>query len=170
MFNEYPTPRTDQANTWTALQTFSTGISFGNETLSVYDEGTFTPVFAFSTPGDSVITPSTASGVYTRIGRIVQVFVVMTFATNAYTTASGNATISGLPFVPAFALPLSQGYTDKITIPANTQQLAPMVTTNSTILIWAVKDNASASIPLTTAAFPASTSGFSFYIAGTYYV
>lgn len=163
-------PLLNGANTWGALQTFTSGLSFGGTTLSNYTEGTFTPTFAFSTPGDSVITPSTAAGVYTRIGRTVNVFVVMTFATNAYTTAAGNATISGLPFAPGFALPLAQGYTDRIVIPANTLQLAPMVTTSSTILLWAVKDNATASTPLTTAAFPASTSGFSFYISGTYYV
>jgi parallel beta-helix repeat protein len=139
-------------------------------TLDDYEEGTFTPVFAFSTPGDSSFTYATALGSYTKIGRVVQILVVLNFTTNAYTTAAGNATISGLPFTPAFASPLAMGYTDKVTIPANTLQLGPMTTTSSTILIWTVKDNGTASSPLTTAAFPASTANAILYISGMYYV
>lgn len=166
------------ANTWTATQTFNAGVKFpatqvpssDPNTLDDYEEGTWTPVFAFSTPGDSVITVGTALGRYTKTGRTVHILLVLTITTNAYTTASGNAVISGLPFVPAVESPLSMGYTDKITIPANTQQIAPMVTTSSTVLLWAVKTNATASTPLTTAAFPASTASITFYVSGTYYV
>src|SRR5690606_2607584 len=61
----------DKANTFTALQTFSAGISFGDETLNVYDEGTWTPVLTLATPGSSSVTYTAQSGTYVRIGRLV---------------------------------------------------------------------------------------------------
>ena len=139
-------------------------------TLDDYEEGTFTPVVAFATPGDSSFTYATALGIYTKIGREVHVRVVLNFTTNAYTTGSGNMSISGLPFTPAFAVPLAMGYTDKVTIPASTQQLAPMVTTSSTIIIWGIRTTTAAASPLTAAAFPASTSNIGLYMNGSYYV
>lgn len=62
-----------------------------------YDEGTWTPVFTFSTPGDVSVAYNAQNGQYTRVGRLV----FLTFeidATVTYTTASGTAFIDGNPF------------------------------------------------------------------------
>ena len=51
----------------------ASGINFGNETLSEYDEGTFTPTFSFDTPGDLGVVYTRQIGGYTRIGRMVYI-------------------------------------------------------------------------------------------------
>jgi len=69
-----------------------------SQNLTWYEEGTWTPVLTFATPGDLSVTYTTQVGTYTRIGNKV----FLNFNTNAssftYTTASGGLRISGLPF------------------------------------------------------------------------
>lgn len=90
------------AQTFSALQTFSSGISLGNETLSVYDEGTFTPtIIGQSTAGSGTYTLQT--GVYTRVGRLV--FFAIALGWSAH-TGTGNMRVAGLP-VAADSLPVS---------------------------------------------------------------
>ncbi len=75
------------------------GIIFSNETLSTYDEGTWTPTIA----GDATAgtqTYSTQTGTYTRIGRLVTLFFNMQM-TNKDGATAGNVVISGSPFTPA---------------------------------------------------------------------
>jgi len=74
------------------------GITFNGDTLQVnalddYEEGTFTPTVDYSTSG----TPTYAvqNGVYTKIGRSVQVQIVLSWNENG---AVGDITIQGLPF------------------------------------------------------------------------
>jgi hypothetical protein len=64
----------------------------------VYTEGTWTPTMAFATPGNSSIVLSSQIGHYTRIGRMVILTFQLVTSTFTHTTASGNMTISGLPF------------------------------------------------------------------------
>ncbi len=67
-------------------------------TLDDYEEGTWTPVLTFGTPGDLAVTHSIQVGTYTKVGnRVTASFAVVTSAFT-HTTASGNLTISGLPF------------------------------------------------------------------------
>jgi hypothetical protein len=71
---------------------FQQGISLGgNETLSTYDEGTFTPVVKL---GSNTQTGS-PTGDYTRIGRAVHFTIVTGSLTKVGT---GNLTIESLPF------------------------------------------------------------------------
>jgi len=63
-----------------------------SELLADYEEGTWTPVV---TSGSGSITTYTASGVYTKIGRMVQVSITVTVTTVG--TASGGANVT-LPF------------------------------------------------------------------------
>lgn len=63
-----------------------------SELLADYEEGTWTPVV---TPGAGAITAYTASGVYTKIGRMVQVSITVTVTTVG--TAANAANIT-LPF------------------------------------------------------------------------
>ena len=97
----------------TGEATFSSGISVGGATattggiqfpatqvfiadgnnLDDYEEGTWTPSLNFSTSnGYSTVT---ASGTYTKIGRLVTVTLILSFDKG---TSTGNFTITGLPF------------------------------------------------------------------------
>ena len=82
------------AQTFTGLQTFSNGIAFANETLSAYDEGTWTPVLRFG-GGSTGITYSTQTGRYTRIGQAYFFTAVLILTSKGSDT--GNADITGLP-------------------------------------------------------------------------
>jgi hypothetical protein len=75
--------------------TSGTGTS---ELLADYEEGDWTPVFSFGTPGNLNIVYSSQVGKYTKIGRTVHVEMTMATTTFTHTTATGNASISGLPF------------------------------------------------------------------------
>lgn len=76
----------------------ATSINFGGTTLANYLEGSWTPTFTFATPGDLSVSYSTQTGSYTRIGNIIVVNFSLT-CTPTYTTASGQASIVGLPVV-----------------------------------------------------------------------
>lgn len=67
-------------------------------TLDDYEEGTWTPSFTFSTPGNLTIAYSTRIGVYTKIGRQVVASVNLITSTFTHTTASGVAQLTGFPF------------------------------------------------------------------------
>lgn len=67
-------------------------------TLDDYEEGTFTPALAFG-GASTGITYSAQNGRYTKIGRIVFIDVGITLTDNG--TATGSATITGLPFTAA---------------------------------------------------------------------
>lgn len=67
-------------------------------TLDDYEEGTWTPVLTFATPGDLSVTYANQAGFYTKIGREVILRFAMSTATFTHSTASGNLQITGLPF------------------------------------------------------------------------
>lgn len=68
------------------------------ETLSEYEEGTWTPVLASLTGGTQpVVTTSIANGLYTRIGRMVYIEFLM-IVTAVTTQGTGNIGVTGLPF------------------------------------------------------------------------
>jgi hypothetical protein len=89
---------TDTAQTVPGVKTFSNGIKLGNnETLSVYDEGTWTPsVTANGTPG--TVTHSIQQGTYVKIGKMVTVSGRVTI-TNWTGSPTGGIAILGLPFI-----------------------------------------------------------------------
>jgi hypothetical protein len=63
-------------------------------TLDDYEEGTWTPAWAFSTSGSAPITVQFAT--YTKIGRSVNLSA--RFYTTSISSPTGNATITGIPF------------------------------------------------------------------------
>jgi len=68
------------------------------ETLSEYEEGSWTPVLASLTGGTQpVVTTSVANGLYTRIGRMVYIEFLMV-VTAVTTQGTGNIGVTGLPF------------------------------------------------------------------------
>jgi hypothetical protein len=84
----------------TGLATFSNGLSFGQSTLSWYEEGTWQPTLRFG--GNSVLmTFSIRSGTFTRIGN--RVFCTMVLTLSAKGSSVGAADISGLPYAPALS-------------------------------------------------------------------
>lgn len=64
-----------------------------SELLADYEEGTWTPVVTSSTGS---ITSYTATGNYTKIGKVVVVSGFITITNNG--TGSGNGNIAGLPY------------------------------------------------------------------------
>jgi hypothetical protein len=70
-------------------------------TLDDYEEGDWTPVLTFATPGNLAVTYSTQIGRYTKIGRLVVVSFSIITSAFTHTTASSSLTISGLPFAVA---------------------------------------------------------------------
>jgi hypothetical protein len=68
-------------------------------TLDDYEEGTWTPVVTF-TGGNGDLTTAEALGVYTKIGRLVQIAFNVEFSE---TTALTNLTITGVPFTSGSA-------------------------------------------------------------------
>lgn len=71
------------------------------KTLDDYEEGTWTPVLTFTTPGDLSVAYSIQTGFYTKIGRLVVAHFDVTCSSFSHATASGSATITGLPFASA---------------------------------------------------------------------
>lgn len=67
-------------------------------TLDDYEEGTWTPVLTFATPGNLAVGYTTQAAWYTKIGRFVTVNFAVVTSSFTYTTASGNILVTGLPF------------------------------------------------------------------------
>lgn len=82
------------SQTFTGVQTFSNGIAFANETLSAYDEGTWTPTILGS-GGNPSPTYTTQAGNYTRIGNCI--FFSFDVRYSATSGGSGDLRIA-LPF------------------------------------------------------------------------
>lgn len=74
----------------------ATSITFGQDALNYYDEGTWTPSF---TLGSGSVTYATQTGHYTRIGRQVTVSGLITLASRS--SPGGTVDIAGLPFAPS---------------------------------------------------------------------
>lgn len=70
-------------------------------TLDDYEEGTWTPTISFETPGDLSVAYGTRTGFYTKIGRKVTLICIVETSSFTHTTASGNLTISTIPFSPS---------------------------------------------------------------------
>jgi hypothetical protein len=93
--------------------TFSSGLGFGGgvNSLNYYTEnGAWTPVFTFATPGTLSVVYTIQSGIYTRVGNVVFVECQLSF-TPTLGTASGNMRVTQFPFAfgsNAMSLGISQ--------------------------------------------------------------
>lgn len=72
-------------------------------TLDDYEEGTWTPVLTFATPGNFSVTYSLQDASYTKIGNRVCINFIVSTSAFTFTTASGNILITGLPFASSNA-------------------------------------------------------------------
>lgn len=66
--------------------------------VSDYAEGTWTPVFTFATPGDKSVTYAAQIGSYIRVGHIAICTFNIVSSAFTWSTSSGAALITGLPF------------------------------------------------------------------------
>lgn len=116
------------------------GIIFSDETLSQYDEGTWTPTIK----GDGTAgtpTYTTQFGKYTRIGNVVH--AVFRVAISAKTGIAGNIQIGGLPFniddgSGSDGSSLTVGYYDGLTFSAGLTQLTGYAQDATTVIgLWA---------------------------------
>ena len=87
-------PLMNGTNTWSGVQTFSSGIVFANETLSLYREGTFTA--ALTTAGGSVTSYNNQTIRYQNINKFVS--ILGDLAVNVISAPTGTLTMTGLPF------------------------------------------------------------------------
>ena len=78
------------------------GITSQSQLLNWYEEGLWTPVITFLTPGDLAITynVNVQKGTYTRIGNKVFLNFNVSTTSFTFTTASGILKVTGIPFTP----------------------------------------------------------------------
>ena len=86
------------AQTFSALKTFTAGLTFGEDTLSKYDVGVWTPVVADAASGGNTATVSVANGWYVAIGDLVIAGANLTNITTTGMTSGNKVYIRGLPF------------------------------------------------------------------------
>ncbi|TGV26327.1 hypothetical protein [Mesorhizobium sp. M4B.F.Ca.ET.143.01.1.1] len=72
--------------------------SAGANDLDDYEEGTFTPAFSAS---GSTFSYSNQTGVYTKVGRLVEFDITLILNTSGNTLTANNLTVTGLPFTSA---------------------------------------------------------------------
>lgn len=70
-------------------------------TLDDYEEGTWTPVLTFATPGNLSVAYTAQVGSYTKNGNNVRISFHIVTSSFTHTTASGQCLITGLPFAAA---------------------------------------------------------------------
>lgn len=78
--------------------------SAGANVLDDYEEGTWTPAFTFATPGDLSVVYGSQIGRYTKVGNLCFCAFQVTLSTFTHSSASGNASITGLPFTVSGAI------------------------------------------------------------------
>jgi hypothetical protein len=96
-----------------------------------YVEGTFTPILSFG-GGTTGISYSTQTGVYTRIGRVIQIDVNIALTSKGSST--GSASISGLPFTSPDAQALAMRIANMTAGVGDTDVVARTGAGNQTII------------------------------------
>jgi hypothetical protein len=120
-------------------------------TLDDYEEGSWTPAITFATPGNLSVSYGTQLGRYTKKGREVTAHFEITTSAFTHTTASGNLTITGLPFASSTDLSMQgdtmwQGITK-----ANYTDMSP-VTVGATTTLLIVASGSGQNVAAVTAA------------------
>jgi hypothetical protein len=142
-------------------------------TLDDYEEGTWTPALTFATPGTLAVTYNTQSGSYTKIGRLVTVIFRLSFAAAGIIkgTASGNLSITGLPFTVGSAIAYQYVDLGSSITDITTGSFALITATGTSISFETVSTSGTRiqrdSTGLTAASFAASNAGF-VTISGTF--
>lgn len=85
------------AQTYSALKTFSAGLTFGQTTLNWYEEGNWTPVLADASSGGNLAT-GTFVGTFTRKGNEVTAHCMLSNIVSSGMTAGNTLHVRGLPY------------------------------------------------------------------------
>lgn len=137
-------------------------------TLDDYEEGLFTPVLTFATPGDLAVTYTNQVGKYTKTGNQVAWVVRLTTSAFTHTTASGAANITGLPFAAAaftssmVAAASMRGYTK-----ANFTQIGALISNSASIATLIASGSGQAHTNVLASDMP-SGGTVDLYISGVY--
>lgn len=135
--------------------------------LDDYEEGTWTPVITFATPGDLVVVYGTQSGRYTKIGREFMFDGTVITTTFTFTTSTGSLRVSGLPFAPTSGIPaVTLSRWSGVTSAAATPQIVAMV--SSTNILLEVMNVAAGTTASLTQANAASGVQKSIFLTGHY--
>jgi cytoskeletal protein CcmA (bactofilin family) len=141
-------------------------------TLDDYEEGTFTPTLTFATPGNLNVVYSVRIGQYTKIGDTVYVNLRVTTSTFTHTTASGNSTVSGLPFtalaVTSGRYALTLAYMAGAIFSANNILCGAYMTQNTSQVNFDASNFAAGTISTITAANHATGTTQDWQISGVY--
>ena len=144
-----------------------------NSRKIIFDVGTsLTPTVAFATNGDFAPTYNTQFGQYTRVADLVFFDILLDFDTNAYTTASGNIRIGGLPFTASSGnngtWPVMVSRHSLVNLAGGRTQVGGEVASGQTFLQLFQSGDEVASSALTAGNFVASTSNFVLRMSGFY--
>lgn|SRR3990167_4643813 len=146
----------------------ATSINFGQDPLNYYDEGTFTPTVTPNFSGDWAPNYSSQIGIFTRIGRMVYVFIDVTLVPT-WTTASTYLKFGALPFNLGADLVCGGNVTGTsvaLTFSASQTMLAVSAAVNTSLIINQI-GSASANVALGIANM-VSGSTYRFIISGWY--
>ena len=148
----------------TGVVTFPSGVG---------ESGSFTPAVSFTSNGDFSPTYTTQLGAYRRIDDLVWIALFLQFDTNAYTTASGQFQITGLPFAvygdaTQLYYPMGHSYTANVTFNSNTDAFTVLAWQGHTVLRFGISSNAAVNTQAGTLQFVPSTSGMKIWIAGVF--
>lgn len=124
-------------------------------TLDDYEEGTWTPVLTFATPGNLSVVYSAQNGSYTKIGNRVFVVANMVTTTFTHTTASGALLVTGLPFTAGETAGCS-GFLTRHSVAAGTY-VVPFVQGAAAYCQFQAMVDGGASVGITTAHMPTGT-------------
>jgi hypothetical protein len=133
-------------------------------TLDDYEEGTWTPVLTFGTPGDLSVTYSSQAGTYTKIGRQVTVIWNITTSAFTHTTASGTCNVTGLPFTNNATVSATGALTWQGITKAGYTDISAQVFTSASVITMRACASASAASVVAAADMP---TGGSVILRGT---
>lgn len=123
-----------------------------------YTGDTWTPVLTFATAGDLSVTYTEQVGQYIKIGKLVIAFFGITTSAFTWTTASGNARITGLPYTAdnsatiRYPGSLSWGGITK----ANYTHIIPRVDNNTAFAVLAASGSAQSITTVAAADMPSA--------------
>lgn len=137
-------------------------------TLDDYEEGTFTPVITFSTPGDLNVVYSMQNGSYVKIGSLVWWRATIGTSTFTHSTASGGLQIAGLPFTSVLNPPATISQWSGITSAVSTPQI--VATLNNALVNLSVMNVSAGTISTLTTANAPSGVQKTITIGGTFTV
>lgn len=128
--------------------------SAGANVLDDYEEGTWTPVVTFATPGDLNVAYSTQVGTYTKIGRQVIANFTITTSTFTHTTASGNLQLTGLVHQSLASGPFHGAMNWQGITKAGYSQMTPRIGASVSLIDFRAAGSAQTTAALTTADLP----------------